>query len=259
MSLENFFGLEEGESQGGAEASEKFREQMRKNAKAIKAMTGNQAKQKKKEDKLAAILVKFLQDQSKGSVVFLVVKLLQQNVPGAFILAILAIADPALEKELRLDFKQLAAAKAAALPEGAENQAANPALEAGSSNPATSALINFAGDSKLPENVKAELNAWGEAILAAGLMMSSKTLETVLTPKQKLKSIVLDLIDYSLAAYFDRHGIDLSNERVRQFALLSIQSVLIKLRDTAREKTDAEIIETPEGSLEDLEEETSEA
>jgi len=89
--------------------------------------------------------------------------------------------------------------------------------------------------------------------------MSSKTLETVLTPKQKLKSIVLDLIDYSLAAYFDRHGIDLSNERVRQFALLSIQSVLIKLRDTAREKTDAEIIETPEGSLEDLEEETSEA
>ena len=99
MTLESFFGLEEGESQGSAEASEIFREQMRKNAKAIKGMTAHQQKQKKKEDKLAQILVKFIQDQSKADVVFLVIKLLQKNVPGAFILAILSIANAELEAE----------------------------------------------------------------------------------------------------------------------------------------------------------------
>ena len=218
MTLESFFGLEEGESQGGAEAAEKFREQMKKNAKAIKAMTGHQKKQKKKEDKLAKILVKFLQDQSKADLVFLVVKLLQANVPGAFILAILSIANAELEAELKEHLKELKGEQA---------------------------LIEFAGDEKLPEQVKKELNAWGESILHAGLMMPGKTLETVLTPEQKLKSIILDLIDFSLEEYFNRHGLDLSQDKVRQFALLSIQSVLIKLREVAKEKTDAEIIVTP--------------
>ncbi len=222
MTLESFFGLEEGESQGSAEASEIFREQMRKNAKAIKGMTAHQQKQKKKEDKLAQILVKFIQDQSKADVVFLVIKLLQKNVPGAFILAILSIANAELEAELKSHLKELEG------PKDSENS-----------------LIEFAGDDRLPEQVKVELNAWGKAILHAGLMMPGKTLETVLTPEQKLKSLVLDLIDYSLEEYFERHGLDLSKEKVRQFALLSIQSVLVQLREVAKEKTDAEIIETP--------------
>jgi hypothetical protein len=238
MSLESFFGLEEGESQGSAEAAEKFREQARKNAKAIKAMTGHQKKQKKKEDKLAKILVRFIQDQSKSDIVFLVVKLLQENVPGAFILAILAIANAELEAELKAHFEEERQERAKALAAGGGEQGEAP--EAATAT----ALINFSDD-KLPSEVRDELNAWGESILEAGLMMPGKTLETVLTPAQKLKSLVLDLIDYSLEEYFRRHGLDLSNERIRQFALLSIQSVLIKLREVSRVKTDAEIIETP--------------
>lgn len=236
MSLESFFGLEEGESQGSAEAAEKFREQMRKNAKAIKAMTGNQKKQKAKEDKLAKILVKFIQDQSKGDLVFLVVKLLQVNVPGAFILSILSIANAELEAELKAHMKEIKGKKELPGEQGKNNEG--------------QALIEFAGEDRLPEKVKQELNAWGESILDAGLMMPTKTLESVLTPEQKLKSIVLDLIDFSLEEYFQRHGLEMSKEKVRQFALLSIQSVLIKLRQVAKEKTDAEIIETPAGGQE---------
>lgn len=263
MSLESFFGLEEGESQGSAEAAEKFREQARQNARAIKAMTGHQQKQKKKEDKLAKILVRFIQDSSKGDIVFLVIKLLQENVPGAFILAILSIASAELEAELKEHFeeerreraKELAAGKEHAHGHGHKHEqghghgheelaeGAN-APEAVTQPATASALIHFSDD-KLPEEVRDELNAWGEAILEAGLMMPGKTLETVLTPAQKLKSLVLDLIDYSLEEYFSRHGLDLSKERIRQFALLSIQSVLIKLREISRSKTDAEIIETP--------------
>lgn len=236
MSLESFFGLEDGESSGSAESAEKFREQMRKNARAIKAMGAHQQKKKKKEDRLAQILVKFLQDQSKTEVVFLVVKLLQENVPGAFILAILAIANAELEKELELHFQ--------------ENKPEQ--SEAGSPQAEPKSLIHFAGDSELPEQVKLELNAWGEAILKAGLMLPGRTLETVLTPEQKLKSIVLDLINYSLEEYFDRHGLDFSPQKVKQFALLSIQSVLVQLRNASMQKSDAEIIETP------LEEESTE-
>ncbi|MFT7184155.1 MAG: hypothetical protein ACI9QC_000486 [Oceanicoccus sp.] len=227
MSLESFFGLEEGESSGSKEASEAFQEQVRKNAKAITAMGKHQKKQSAQEDKLARILVAFLQDPGKHAAVFLVVKLLQDNVPGAFILAILSISDPNLQEDIVKTLQLLS-------PEMTAIEGADSAQEQ---------LINFGGDGTLPEIVKQELNDWGELIYRAGALLPNKTLNTVLTPEYKLKSIVLDLIDYSLEEYFTRQGLELSQKRTRQFALMSIQSVLIKLRDLAQSKTDAEIIE----------------
>jgi len=228
MSLESFFGLEEGESTGSKEASEAFREQMRKNARAIKAMGKHQKKQSTQEDKLARILVAFLQDPGKQAAVFLVVKLLQENIPGAFILAILSVSDSKLQEDVKESLVLL--------------EAGNLAIAA--SQNASGQMINFGGDGTLPETVKQELNAWGELIYRAGALQPNKTLGTVLTSDYKLKSIVLDLIDYSLGEYFSRHGLELSKERTRQFALLSIQSVLIRLRDLSQNLSDAEISES---------------
>jgi len=217
MSLENFFGLEEGESQGSAEAAEIFREKMRKNAKAIKAMAKNQQKQKQKEDKLAKILIGYLRDQSKSDIVYLIIRLLEQNIPGAFILAILMIADPRLEQQLEVDLKE---------------------------NSNETLMQSFSGVATLPENIKAELNAWGDEILKAGLLRPQKTLDSVLTPEHKLKSLVLDLIDFALEEYFERTGLNFSEDKIRKFALLAVQSVLIQLKDTAEKQSDTEIIET---------------
>ena len=226
MSLESFFGLEEGESQGSAEASEKFREQMRKNSKAIKAMTKNQKKQKKKEDELAKILAAYIQDNSKSDIVFLVIRLLAENIPGAFILAVLVISDQKLESQLKLDLKAITAKPESESEEGM--------------------LTSFSGVAQLPEHVKRELNNWGDEILKAGLLRPGKTLESVLTPDHKLKSLVLDLIDFSLEEYFERNNLEFSKDKIRQFALLSIQSVLVKLKDVSKNQSDIEIIETPE-------------
>lgn len=221
MSLENFFGLDTGESQGSQEASEKFQEQMRKNAAASMAIAGNQQRQKQKEDKLARIFIKFLKNNSKGDLVFLIISLLEQNVPAAFILAILMISDPELERDLEIS-----------LEKKVEEMGQEPALS------------TFSSEDSLPNNLKLELNAWGDEILKAGLMRPGKTLNSVLTPEQKLKSIILDLIVYSLQEYFKRHALDFSEDKIKQFALLSLQSVLIKLREAAREKSDEELIET---------------
>jgi hypothetical protein len=218
MTLESFFGLDT-DSSGSAESREKFQEMMRESAKAAKAISGHQAAQKKQEDKLAKILMRYMKDSGKSDIVFLVIKLLQENVPGAFILAALSIADPEMEKELRTSF------------------------EAG--KPEDSSLSTFAGEAFIPEEIKLELNAWGDAILKAGLLMPGKTLQNVLTPELKLKSLVLDLLQFALEEFLDRHGIEFSEERIRQVCLLSIQMVLVKLREVAKEKTDIEIIETP--------------
>lgn len=218
MSLESFFGLET-EGAGSPESREKFQEQMREAARAVKNMTAHQAAQKAKEDKLAKLLIKLMQNSGKSDIVFLVVKLLEENVPGAFILAILYIADAELEKELTEKYQNISTEE--------------------------SALKTVPGEEFIPDEIKKELNAWGEGILASGLMMPGKTLETVLTPDQKLKSLVLDLLQFSLEEYFARHGLEFSEERIRQVALLSIQSVLIQLREAAREKSDVEIIESP--------------
>lgn len=220
MSLESFFGLDQNEGQISAEAAEKFQEQMRRSAAASKAMAGHQQRQKQKEDKLAKIFIKFLKTSAKGDLVFLVVSLLEQNVPAAFILAILMISDAELEKDLELSLEM----------KGKEENFA---------------LTHFNEEDSLPQNIRNELNAWGDEILKAGLMRPGKTLASVLTPEQKLKSIVLDLIEYSLHEYFKRHAMEFSEDKIRKFALVSLQSVLIQLREIAKEKTDDEIIETP--------------
>ncbi len=219
MSLESFFGLEESESSGSAEASEKFREQMRKNAKAIKAMGKHQKKQSAQEDKLAKILISFLKDPSKEAAVFLVVKLLQDNVPGAFILAVLSISDSRLQKDTMESLSLLLQSK-------------------------ESDIIKFRENEILSDDFKQELNEWGELIYRAGALLPSKTLNSVLTQDYKLKSIVLDLIDYSLEEYFKRKALEYSKEKTRHFALLSIQSVLIKLRDLTQEMSDVEWMES---------------
>lgn len=220
-SLESFFGLEDSEGAGSEEAAEKFREQMRKSAAAAKAIAAHQSNQKKKEDKLARIFIKFLQNKAKSDIIFLIVRLLEQNVPGAFILAILLLSDQELEKDLEVDLKK----------RSQEIQKENQLLE------------TFESDESVPQSIKAELNAWGEEILKAGLIMPNKTLDAVLTPDQKLKSLVLDLIEYSLLEYFDRHTMSFNEDKIKQFALISIQSVLIKLREEAKKQTDEELIE----------------
>ncbi|OGJ45560.1 hypothetical protein A3J23_03320 [Candidatus Peregrinibacteria bacterium RIFCSPLOWO2_02_FULL_48_14] len=217
MTLESFFGLET-EGAGSPESREQFQEQMREAARAIKNMSAHQAAQKKKEDKLAQLLIRLMRDTGKSDVVFLVVKLLEENVPGAFILAVLSIADPEMEKELIESFD--------------------------GGNPEDSAL-RAVGEEFIPDEIKKELNAWGDAILSAGLLLPGKTLLTVLTPDQKLKSILLDLLQFSLEEYFYRRGLEFAEDKIRQVALLSIQTVLIRLRDRSREQTDIDIIEAP--------------
>ena len=105
--------------------------------------------------------------------------------------------------------------------------------------------LRAVGEEFIPDEIKKELNAWGDAILSAGLLLPGKTLLTVLTPDQKLKSILLDLLQFSLEEYFYRRGLEFAEDKIRQVALLSIQTVLIRLRDRSREQTDIDIIEAP--------------
>lgn len=218
MSLESFFGLD-AEGAISPEAAEKFAEQMRESARAVTNMTAHQAKQKKKEDKLAQLLIRLMKDPAKADLIFLVVKLLQENVPGAFILAVLALFDSEMVNDLL------------------EKQTGAPVED--------SALATVSGDALIPMDIKKILNAWGESILEAGLLLPGKTLATVLTPDQKLKSLVLDLMYLTLEEFFEKHGFEFSEDKTRQVALISIQTVLIRLRNVSQEKTDAEIIESP--------------
>lgn len=222
MNMESFAGLEEAEGSGSAESAEKFREKMRKNAVVIRRLAKKQKKQSAQEDKLAALLAKALKDPQKDELVFLIVKLLAENVPGAFILSLIAISDPNLKQELGAILKT----DQAPFPEG------------------EAAITPISQDPSLPPNVRTELNDWGSFIIQASSLMPGKTLSTVLTPDQKLKSIVLDLLLLSLKSFFFRNGLEIAQDQIQKFALLSIQSVLIQLRRLSQEKTDAERIES---------------
>ena len=82
-------GIEDSEGGASAEAIERLRKQMKKASAQIKAIQKEEGKQKKKEDKLARLLVKLIQSGTSQGTLALIIQLLQENIPAAFILAIL--------------------------------------------------------------------------------------------------------------------------------------------------------------------------
>lgn len=179
MSDLEFFNPSEGGESYDPAAFERFKEKIKKNAAFIAAARKSEQKQKQKEDRLAKILLKFIQTNQKSGILMLAAKLLEENIPPSFILAIILLGN----EEVQLELKR-------------ETQLDAPQLEASKSAEQTTAtefsLATRFTDSSLPLKVKAEIDAWGKGILEAGSAVPFRVLETALTADGHVKKIVVD-------------------------------------------------------------------
>lgn len=174
MSDLEFFNPSEGGESYDPAAFERFKEKIKKNAAFIAAARKSEQKQKQKEDRLAKILLKFIQTNQKSGILMLAAKLLEENIPPSFILAIILLGN----EEVQIELKR-------------ETQLDAPQLEAPQSATEFSVATRFA-DSSLPLKVKAEIDAWGKGILEAGSAVPFRVLETALTADGHVKKIVID-------------------------------------------------------------------
>ena len=184
MALEQFTGFDQGEGMSES-AFEAFKEKMKAAAAQIAAIKKEETKQKKKEEDLLKILLKFVKSSSKKELVLLISRVLEQNIPANFILAIIVFGNDEIKKEVG-SFIMLEKGSvpgdnsgSAQNPDSAapadrkgddSGSAQNPAFpsspiinsntETHSSDPSTALIFFKANDETMPLKVKIELDHW---------------------------------------------------------------------------------------------------
>ncbi|MBU2524898.1 hypothetical protein KKG71_06925 [Patescibacteria group bacterium] len=253
--IDSFIGLDQNDGAMSPEAYEAFREQMRKNAAQIAAMQKGEQKQKKKEDDLVSILLKFIRTGSKKNILILIAKLLAENIPAAVILSIISLDNLDVQKEINVSYT---------LPEGKNPpQSVNTGIQSqngnfGALDPNNShlsasqteaynnyqntqdavnkrALAAFSQDS-LPLKVKIALDLWFQTINDAMINYPHKTIKTVLEPTEigenKPKLIVVQLAAYILRDYLEGMSLkDVNVENLRKFIKISLSEMLENLKN----------------------------
>ena len=194
--LESFSAADDRNEGMDAAAFEKFKERMAAAAAGLKALQKQEQKQRKKEDELIEILRKFIQTGTKSEIMLLVVRLLEQNVPAAFIVSLLLINNEDIQKELGIKL----------LPPGA--LAAEKARSYGvpSANGGGHALTlpdHYMNGEILPLKIKIAIDSWAHEIVERSQEYAHRILETVLDQHGIIKLAVTQLAVFCLRDYLE--------------------------------------------------------
>lgn len=222
--LESFFGLDQADTQASAEAFEAFKERMRENAKHIKALQKSEAKQKKKEDKLAKIISYFLKKQSKGDILLLVARLIEQNVPAAFVLSLILLGNEDIQEKsgIRLE-----------LPLGVSEETAIEKYKKSSEN---KDLTIFGQKSVLPLKVKISIDLWGKSIYEAAKSAPFKVLQTILDFEEQLKPLVIQTSSKILGDFLKQNNIDVDQKSTYEFSEFMLRGIVEKVKKETMKK-----------------------
>lgn len=229
--LESFTGFD---SQGDAMdpgAFERFKERMKAAAAQLKAQQAGEQKQKKTEDELVKILLKFIQSGQQKDILLLVIRLLEENVPAFFIVSILVISNPLIQQELGLTM----------LPPPSDNpqnvQGQNSTRNQ-LQNPADShSLIEQAlPESSFPPHIKLAINIWLQHIYTKAAEHPHKVLKTTLDEKGVLKLTVLQLATFCLRDFFKQQNVEADYAKLKDFISLMLNGIIKKLEETIKDQ-----------------------
>ena len=237
MSLESFISLDQGEG-GSEQALEALREKMRAAAAQIAAIQKEEGKQKKKEEDLLKILLKFIKTSQKKELVLLISRVLEQNIPANFILAIILLGNEDIQKEVGryLMLK----------PVDGEKQA----NDENSAHEEKSLVFFGEKDSALPLKVRIELDNWLKDLLfQAGenpqkLLKTAYKIEMIEKEKEnewddpKYEEIktptlsVIHLMAFVMRDFLSQEKIEEQHEKLYEFAEFMFTGILNKTEET---------------------------
>lgn len=235
MSLESFVGFDTGEGMSEA-AFEKFKEKMAQAAAQIAAIKKEEKKQKKKEEDLLKILLKFVKSSKNRELTLLISRVLEQNIPANFILAIIILSHKEIRKELG-SFSVLGKGEEV----GTQLQGGTPAPE--TEEQAEKSLIFFQEDQTLPLKIKIELDNWLKGLLFQAEETPQKLLKTAYDiefiekdegkqeEKKTIKRILIQLITFIIREFLEQNKINEPYKKLFKFSEFITKGILDKTRE----------------------------
>lgn len=213
--LESFSSFESVSQGSDPESFRLFQERMKVAAAQIKAIKAGEQKQKKSEDELAKVLANFIKEhqQSQGGDQFLMMisSLLALNTPAIFILSILILNFPQLQKE-----------------SGIKLLSFDEAMRAGGLESDMLPDI-YLGRDKLPLGVKVAIDSWIQEINHSTKASRGKILKTSLVDGKAWHHDIVNSINLSLLHYLEKNNLQMEHSIISKFVDLFMTGILENL------------------------------
>lgn len=221
MGVESFFGAESMDGAMSADKVREFQERMARNAAAMAAARQQEQRQKQKEDRLAAILLKFVKTSTRNDIVLLVSRCLEQNIPAVFILSLVLLGNESLQQEVGVQLQ---------LPHG-KTAARRPVSKS------ENAMVPFGEDASIPLKLRIGLELWSQTIWEAITPIPERVLKTAIDDREdsealpEPKPILVQLGAFVLRDYFQENGAEQSYENLKSFAEFLLRGLLKRLKE----------------------------
>jgi hypothetical protein len=217
--LESFSGFDSGSEGMDAAAFERFKERMRAAAAQLKAMQAGEQKQKKKEDELVKILLKFIKSGTKRDLMLLVSRLLEMNVPAGFIVSLLLISETDIQQALGLIM----------LPQGThETLPEDSDIE--------TLPDRYLQGSVLPLKIKIAIDAWIQEIARKASENPHRVLKTILDENGIISLAVTQLATFSLRDFLEQEGLPVEYDRLKEFVDLMLEGIIKRTQEQIKDQ-----------------------
>lgn len=234
--VESFFGADDrGEAMDPA-AFERFKERMAAASAQLKTIAAQEQKQKKKEDELVKILLKFIKTGKKRDIMLLVLRLLEQNVPAAFIVSLLLISNTDIQQELGI---KLLTATGAQSESKEMEQRTTPHVSSDheKDNELDELSVSLSQhdfkDAVLPLKVKIAVDNWAREIIRYSEEYANRILQTVLDQDGLIKLPVIQLAVFCLRDYLQQQAVQLDYDILKNFIGLMLEGIIKKIKGGA--------------------------
>lgn len=219
--LESFSGFDAQSDAMDPGSFERFKERMAAAAAGLKSLQASEQRQKKTEDDLVKILLKFIQSGQKRDILLLVSRLLEENVPAGFIVSILLLSNVEIQQQLGLKI----------LPSVFE-------AEQYQVSDRTTLPDYYLNQQSLPLKIKMTIEHWIQEISRRSVEYPGRILQTILEPGGEIKLQVRQLAGFSLRDFLANEGITIEFNQLKHFMDMMLQGIVKKLHYNDSKKSD---------------------
>jgi len=205
-------------------AFEKFKERIKAAAAQIKALQAGEQKQRKKEEKLIKILLKFVKTGTKKDIMLLIARLLEQNVPPLFILSIVSLGHEDIKKDLN-DEKLLA-----------EDQKGDSEKKELTEKVNKNSLSVLEGNKALPLKLRIEIDEWLKYIYNQAFEDPHRLIRTALDSENNIILPLVQLPAFILRDYLEKNGQPADYEKLKEFSKFFMIGIMEKAIDKIKEQ-----------------------
>lgn len=235
--FESFSGFDAGGDAFNAAAFEKFKERMKAAAAQLKAIQAGEQKQKKSEDELIKILLKFITSGKQGEILMLVLRMLEMNVPAGFIVSELLISHKDIQEVLNIKLlpppEIMAQHHAAEKWQEAQKQQGivNDAPDQNELSPA-----EYIGHAVLPLKIKIAIDNWINEMTKRVNEHPHKILQLLFEPDRTVNLTAVQLATFCLRDYLESEGMPAEYAKLKEFIDLVLGKILNDMEEELKNR-----------------------